>query len=102
MAGVGRGTTPTAIYTTDIDLRTAEVVYLTFKQGSKTLIEKEKEDMEIDENEVRVWLSQEETLLLKHTQPVRMQFRVRFPDQTALKSGIMSAQVGEILKDGVI
>lgn len=102
MAGVGRGTTPTNTFDVDVDLRNAEVIWLTYKQNSKIVIEKEKDDLEVDENEVRVYLTQEETLALKDTVPVRMQFRARFADGNAIKSNIMQATVEEILKDGVI
>ena len=104
MAGIGRGTTPTNTFSVDVDLRDAEVVYLTYKQGSKITLEKEKGDLEIDEDEVRVYLTQEETLALKFggNTPVRMQFRARYADGNAIKSNIMQATVEEILKDGVI
>jgi len=102
MAGVGRGTTPTNTFTVDVDLRDAEVLWLTYKQNSKIVIQKEKEDLEIDETEVRVYLTQEETLALKDSVGVRIQFRARYADGNAIKSNIMQASVEEILKDGVI
>jgi len=102
MAGIGRGTTPTNTFSVDIDLRDAEVIWLTYKQNSKIIIQKEKEDLEIEEDEVVTHLTQEETLALKDSAPVRMQFRVRYADGNAIKSNIITATVEEILKDGII
>lgn len=102
MAGVGRGTTPINIFEVDVDLRDAVVVWLTYKQNSKIVIHKDKADLEIEENEVRVQLTQEETLALKDSAPVRMQFRARYADDNAIKSNIMQATVEEILEGGVI
>ena len=35
-----RGTTPTHIFLTDIDLTDAEVIYLTYQMNGKTIMEK--------------------------------------------------------------
>lgn len=102
MADVGRGTTPFCTYETDIDLSTCEVIYVSFKQGSKVLIEKTKDELDVSPTRLAVHLTQEETLQLKHTQELRMQIRARYPDGTAVKSNIMVGNVGEILKDGEI
>ena len=102
MADVGRGTTPFCTYQTDIDLSTAEVIYVTFKQGSKVVLEKAVEDLDVTPTEISIHLTQEETLALNWRQELRMQIRARFPDGTAVKSNIMIGNVGEILKDGEI
>ena len=100
--GIGRGTTPVNTFEVDVDLRNAEVVYLTYKQGNKTILEKTKEELTITENEVSIRLTQEETLAFKTTQNVEIQFRARFPDEDAIKSNIINTTAERILKEGVI
>ena len=102
MAGLGRGTTPYNRFNVGVDLREAEVVWLTYKQGSRIVIDKVKDDLEIEENRVTVHLTQKETLALKQNLDVRIQIRARFPDGTAVKSTIVDTTASEILKEGVI
>ena len=49
-----------------------------------------------------ITLSQEETLLFDTLAKVDIQIRVRFPDGSALASGIIRTSVEKILKDGEI
>lgn len=60
-----RGTTPTMTFRIqgDVDLSDADNVYLTIQHGND-IITKTGADLDIDENKVSVWLSQEETLAL--------------------------------------
>ena len=59
-----KGTTPTFIFKLkDIDLQTAEDIAVTFQTSGKT-IEKNLDDITINENEIEVYLSQEDTLSL--------------------------------------
>lgn len=60
-----RGTTPTYIFKLpkDIDLGLAETVYVTFSNKQyQTLLTKRDDDLDISENLVSVFLTQEETL----------------------------------------
>ena len=102
MSAVGRGTTPYNRFNVDIDLRNAAVIWLSYKQGSKIVIDKFKEDLEIEENRVTVHLTQKETLALKDKLGLRIQIRARFPDGSAVKSTIIDTTASEVLKDGVI
>lgn len=101
-----RGTTPTNTFSVDIDLTQAEVIYITYKQGPRTVIEKTKQDLTITPKELSVRLTQRDTLQLKqaavNNASVDIQIRVRFPDGDALASNIMHAPVEAILKDGEI
>lgn len=99
---IPRGTTPTHYFDVEIDLTNTEVLYLTYTQGSKIIVEKEKPDLTVTAEEVSVTLTQEETLAFSDKQIVEMQFRGRYPDGTAVESDIIEAEVGRILKDGVI
>lgn len=97
-----RGTTPTHIFTTDIDLTQAEVVYLTYKQGGEIVLEREVGSMEIAADKLTVELTQEETLGFTTVGQVHIQIRARYPDGSAIASNIISTTADEILKDGVI
>lgn len=60
-----KGTTPTYIFTLpdDIDLSTADSVYVTFsKKNYETILTKEDNELEIQANTVSVFLDQEDTL----------------------------------------
>lgn len=109
---MNRGTTPVCRFKTDLDLSTAEVIYVTFQQVDKrlyktvkeNLIEKTKADLvELTEDHIAFGLSQEDTLKL-HDCPdkVRIQIRARWASGGAAASNIMVTSVEEILKEGVI
>ncbi len=97
-----RGTTPTHVFKVPVDLRPAEVVYMTYKQGGKTKIEKTKEEMEITEDEIRLDLTQEETLALSTIGDVEIECRARYGDGKAIASCILKVPVRKILKEGII
>lgn len=97
-----RGTTPTNVFAIDLDLTDADVVYITYKQGGETVIEKTKSNMTIDAEQITVELTQEETLRLRSPETVQIQIRARFSDGAAVASNIMTATVEQILKNGVI
>lgn len=96
-----RGTTPTIIISTDIDLSAASNLFVTFKQHGHIRFEKTLEDVEVTENSVSVWLDQSETLSLSEDCPVRFQIRATLGDQK-VASNIMSTNVDAILKGGEI
>lgn len=97
-----RGTTPRHIFTTDVDLTDAEVMYITYKQLGKKVVEKELADIELGTDELAVELSQEDTLSFQDPSEVQIQIRARFADGTAIASNIMKVPAETILKDGVI
>lgn len=102
-----RGTTPTNTFDVDVELETADVIYITYKQNGHTVIEKTIDDITITPKEgdqpetLSVELTQSETLRLKSGE-VSIQIRARFPDGTAVASNIMDVPVDVILKEGVI
>lgn len=106
-----RGTTPTHIFETDLDLRDASEIFLTYKQKdadpkcckpNNVVLTKEKTDMEIEEDKVTVKLTQEETLMFSTKGMVSIQFRAKFPDGAAVASNIVNAKADTILREGVI
>ena len=97
-----RGTTPTHIFNVDVDLTLAEVIYITYKQRSRTCLEKSIADLAITADKLECTLTQEETLRLNAKLPVEIQIRARFPDGSAVASGIIEIPAEAILKEGVI
>ena len=97
-----RGTTPTHTITTDADLTGAAVIFLTYQQKGKTILELEDDRMTVTDKDIAVTLTQEETLSFDEKHDVDIQIRARFPDGSAVASNIMTTTAAEILKDGVI
>ena len=105
-----RGTTPTHIFKTSVDLSNAQELFLTYKQGDITRIEKTLSDVIIEpinndekyQSLVKVSLSQPDTLALKEGEFVDVQARVKFPNEKALASDILNIPVRGILKEGII
>ena len=96
-----RGTTPKNIFDVNLDCTGAELIYITYSQHGKTIVEKTIEDVTVAEGQITVNLSQEETLRFRAA-PVDIQIRVKFPDGSATASNIINTTVEKILKDGVI
>ena len=96
-----RGTTPVNTFRTNIDL-TGATVFVTYSQRGRVILEKTGEDLTISEDAVVTRLTQQDTLGFDAVQKVSIQIRYVFPDGTAGASNIMTASVGEILKDGEI
>lgn len=101
-----RGTTPLQTFTVDLDLTRAEVIYVSYKQkGSlRVLVERNREGFEVFPDKIQFRLTQEETLKFNKMKnvEVEIQIRARFPDGVAVASNWMFADVGLIVKDGVI
>ena len=86
---------------TNIDL-TGATVFLTYSQRGRVVLEKTGDDLEISAEAIVTRLTQKDTLGFDALQKVSIQIRYVFPDGTAGASNIMTASVGEILKDGEI
>ena len=74
-----RGTTPTNTFTTNLDLSTAEVIYITYQQNGQDIIEKNINDITFGEGSLSVELTQEDTLKLSDRE-VLIQIRAKFPN----------------------
>ena len=98
-----RGTTPVHSFTLPegVELRDFAVVYVTYSQGGKTVLEKNKDELEAADGGFRLFFSQADTLCFTPG-PVKIQFRGRFPDGHAVASDIISTTAQEVLKDGEI
>lgn len=100
-----RGTTPTHTFTTDIDLTEATLLYITYTQNGKTIVEKDISEVRVDKNVVTTWLTQTETLKFSakpQTGIVEIQIRAGFADGGRIASDIIRTDIKNILKDGEI
>ena len=97
-----RGTTPTHIFKTKVDLTQASEMFITYKQNSKIKVEKSIGDITIEEEQLTTTLTQAETLQFSTGGSVEIQVRVKFPDGKALASNIIKKLPGAILKEGII
>lgn len=96
-----RGTTPTNVFRTDVDLENASVLFVSYKQNGKVVLEKSLEDVSVKKTFVTVNLTQKETLLFQDG-IVTIQIRAKFPDNTAIASNLIRTTAEEIVKDGEI
>lgn len=97
-----RGTTPTNIFDVDVDCTTAELIYITYSQRGRTIVEKTISDIDVTAETLSVTLTQAETLKFNAINEVEIQIRVKFPDDKAIASNIITTTAERILKEGVI
>ena len=102
MATILRGTTPTFTFTLPFEADTLDAFWVSFRQ-SKTEMNKEKGNPGVTQNlkAITVTLSQEETLQFAAG---KCQIQIRGRDKTgkAIASNIMSIEVADVLRSGVI
>lgn len=97
-----RGTTPTHVFTLPFDvsvIKTAKVIY---SQRGEVVLTKCGDDLRMEGNEIRLTLSQENTLSFTCTDNVSIQLRVLTTANDALASDIMIISVARCLEDEVL
>lgn len=99
-----RGTTPTHIFEVDRDLSFASVMFITYRQNGRNVVEKSLSDILVESDKLTVELTQEDTLQFKGNDNdiVEIQIRVGFDDGSRIASDIITTTVGRILKEGEI
>lgn len=97
-----RGTTPTLKFGIPFNRDAVEALYVTFDQAGSNVMEKKFDDVVLNDKEIILRLSQEDTLKLKEDVMVEIQVRVKTTDGGAFASNIIRTSVGRILKDGQI
>lgn len=98
---ISRGATPTNIFNVSVDLTSAEVLYVTYVQFGRTVLEKTIEECTVTSDTVTVSLSQNDTIKFKMA-PVKIQIRARLQDGSAHVSKVIETTATELLKQGVI
>ena len=97
-----RGGTPTVVFNVAIDLTTAVVLYVSYYQNNRKVLEKPLEECTVTEKTVTNKLSQAETLKFREEYDVEMQIRARLEDGSAPISKVITTTVSRLLKPGVI
>lgn len=97
-----RGTTPTHIFKTKVDLRSVDAIFMTYKQEGRVIVEKTIDDITIEEEQLSLTLTQADTLGFSTIGDVEIQCRAKFPDGAAVASQVIKVPVGKILKEGII
>lgn len=96
-----RGTTVYHKFHTNVDLRGSRV-YVTYKQKYRTVVEKTNKDIAINADSIEVALTQLDTLKMDVGKPIEVQIRYVTSDSEANASNIITMNIGEVLKGGVI
>lgn len=98
-----RGTTPTHTFTIpdDIDISAWVVIYITYSQFGRTQLEKNIDEININEQVLSVHLTQEETLAFKKG-AAGVQIRARDAVDEAYASEEMPFTVQDVYKKGKI
>lgn len=102
---IGRGTTPTHTFRPKqpVDLSSASVLFITYKQNGHTRVEKSKEDLEeLTAEKIVVKLTQRDTLAFDDHTDTEIQIRAKFEDGTALASKVKVVPIDKVLKEGTI
>lgn len=95
-----RYSTPTITIETDIELQDLTEIWVSFKQDN-TILRKTKEQITIDNNIIKIFLTQEETAKFKAYENVMVQVRW-LKDDIAGGSNIVSVLFNEVLEDEAI
>lgn len=97
-----RGTTPRLEFELPFNADIVKELYVTFAQGARVVLDKAKHDCTFDGNNVKLKLTQKDTLALVSGNNVDIQLRVLTVNDDALASDIIRSSVSRILKDGEI
>jgi hypothetical protein len=97
-----RATTPLHKFTFPISPETFEKILITYSQGRKIILEKERDDLTISGNTVSFQMSQEEANLFKTGDDVRVQVRALTYAGNAVASKVITISVGEVLNDVIL
>ena len=99
-----RGTTPVHSFTLPDELKDVDfaALYITYRQDGKTVIEKDRSSISIEDGVASVRLTQEETLLFSNRWKCHIQVRLRTAAGDALVSNVVNIPVCDVLKEGVI
>jgi hypothetical protein len=97
-----RLSTPTHIFTLDIDTSLIKTLRIVYKQGEIVRLVKYGTDAKIEGNTVTLKLTQEETLLFGNNWLVDIQLRLLLKSGDALRSKVYHRVTGVLLGDEVM
>ena len=99
-----RGTTPTLNFTLPFSVDLIEALSVAFAQNNELVFDKSIEDdgCTLEEKNITIKLTQEDTLKLSAKKNTEIQIRIRTIDGEALASKIITVCTQRILRDGEI
>ena len=99
-----RGTTPTHTFgwNEPISVSDIKIVKVTYAQGGKVILEKRTKDCTLTEGKISVRLTQEETMLFKDNEKVKIQGRIVTNDKSSYVSDVLVCYAKELLDDEVL
>lgn len=97
-----RATTPTHSFTLELDPKLISQIRITYAQGGKKILTKNKEDITLEGNVAKVRLTQEETLGFDIGRRVEIQIRVLTTGNDALASEVFDVPCLRVLDDEVM
>ena len=83
-----RATTPTHIFALPFDTSLLQKIRITYQQGDVTVLQKTEADCTLTSSEIKVMLTQEETLLFAQDERVSIQLRVKTTTGQVMASDI--------------
>lgn len=97
-----RATTPTYIFKLPFSTNLVKTVQITYQQFSKTVFQKTETDCMMTDTEIKLTLTQEETLLFSHTCRAEVQLRVVTTEGQVLASKIFEVKPKACLDEEVL
>lgn len=97
-----RGTTPTHIFSIPFDASEVKEAMIIYAQNDVEVFRKETDDCVLDGRDIKVTLTQEDTLLLSSKYNVQIQLRILTDDGKALASSVKIVGVDQCLNDEVL
>ena len=97
-----RATTPTHIFTIQFDTSQLQEIRITYQQGGQTVLQKTEADCTLTGSEIKVVLTQEETLLFAPDERVSIQLRVMTTDGVVMASEIVKVFARACLDEEVL
>lgn len=97
-----QGTTPTHVFQLSIDTGIIQQLRITYTQCGKPVIEATEADVDMDGQEIRYRLTQEDTLKFDPKAHAELQLKVRISDGNVLASRVMKIPVDRILNTEVL
>ena len=98
-----RGTTPILHFTLPFEVSELSEYWITISQRYENIkIDKTSADCTASGSEITLTLTQEDTLKLMPDKPAYIQIRALTTEDIAIASNMVTCDVGDILKEGVI
>ena len=97
-----RGTTPTHIFRLQVETAAIKELRITYEQYGRVVVEKTETEVLMESKEIRLKLTQEETLAFRPNVSVQLQLKILTKDNSVLACPIMDIPVEEILSEEVL